>query len=447
MSTSTPSSDELAAEIDRLRLQNQQLRIELADARALHTESPRGALHATTQLPRRALNLARRMRDALTPRSVEHRPPAVLPAPYRLRQLHPTRPTRPRVLHVIANFHLGGSSRLVVDLIEGLGHAYDQSVVSDDLPASPAYEGLTLQHHPARTVDAARELLHTRRPDLVHVHYLAHHRDKYGAHAWMWYRPWFEAAEQLGVRVVENINIPTEPYVSDSVACYVHVSDYVRHRFGRRDGRHLTIYPGSDLELFALPPGAAVADDCLGMVYRLARDKLDQRAMEPFIEAIRLRPGTRALIVGGGVSLEDYRRRVAEAGLADAFEFTGYVEYEALPALYRRMSVFVAPVHRESFGQVTPFAMGMQLPVVGYDVGAIPEIVADDTLIAPAGDAVRLGAIAASLLDDRARRAAIGAANRARAERLFSVRAMVAAYEELYRELTATRQAATAGPS
>jgi glycosyltransferase involved in cell wall biosynthesis len=249
------------------------------------------------------------------------------------------------------------------------------------------------------------------------------------------------------VRVVENINIPTEPYVSDSVACYVHVSDYVRHRFGRRDGWHLTIYPGSDLELFALPPGVAVADDCLGMVYRLARDKLDERAMEPFIEAIRLRPGTRALIVGAGVSLEDYRRRVAEAGLADAFEFTGYVEYEALPALYRRMSVFVAPVHRESFGQVTPFAMGMQLPVVGYDVGAIPEIVADDTLIAPAGDAVRLGAIAASLLDDRARRVAIGAANRDRAQRLFSVRAMVAAYEELYRELTATRQAETAGPS
>ena len=196
------------------------------------------------------------------------------------------------------------------------------------------------------------------------------------------------------------------------------------------------LYPGSDLDRFAPPPGAEVADDCLGMVYRLARDKLDEGAMEPFIEAIRIRPGTRALIVGGGVSLERYRRRVAEAGMADAFEFTGYVEYEALPALYRRMSVFVAPVHRESFGQVTSFAMGMRLPVVGYAVGAIPEIVADDALLAPAGDGVRLGAIAAALLDDRARRVAIGAANRARAERLFSVRAMIAAYETLYEELT-----------
>jgi glycosyltransferase involved in cell wall biosynthesis len=362
-----------------------------------------------------------------------------------VRQPHPPRPRRPRVLHVIANFHLGGSARLVVDLIEGLGHAYEHSVLSDDLPATPAYEGVDLAHHPARTVAAALEALGARQPAFVHVHYLAHHRDKYGSHAWAWYRPWFEAAEHAGVRILENINIPTEPYVSDAVACYVHVSDYVRHRFGRRDGRHVTIYPGSDLELFALPPGAEVADDCLGMVYRLARDKLDEHAMEPFIEAIRNRPGTRALIVGGGVSLEGYRRRVADAGLSDAFEFTGYVEYEALPALYRRMSVFVAPVHRESFGQVTPFAMGMQLPVVGYDVGAIPEIVGDDALIAPAGDSARLGAIAAALLDDRGRRLAIGAANRVRAERLFSVQAMVAAYEELYGELTMTAAGADAG--
>jgi glycosyltransferase involved in cell wall biosynthesis len=401
-------------------------------------------VNAARRLTGRALNLARRLRSALTGGGAARGSTSPLPAPYRLRQLHPTRAVRPRVLHVIANFPLGGSSRLVVDLIEGLGHAYEQTVASDDLPASPAYEGVVLQHHPARTVEAACERLRARRPDFVHVHYLAHHRDKYGEHAWAWYRPWFEAAERMGVRVIENITIPTEPYVSDSVACYVHVSDYVRQQFGRQNGRHVTIYPGSDLDRFAPPSGAQPADDCLGMVYRLARDKLDERAMEPFIEAIRIRPGTRALIVGGGVWLESYRERVAEAGMEDAFEFTGYVAYEALPALYRRMGVFVAPVHRESFGQDTSFAMGLQLPVVGYDVGAIPEIVADDSLLAPAGDSGRLGAIAAALLDDRDRRVAIGTANRARAERMFSVRAMVAAYEALYEELTTTRARADA---
>ena len=446
MSNGSPSPEELAAEIDRLRLEIQRLRIAAADVQSRDASLRESVLRAARLAGDRTRGMLQHARRALA-REQPSDVPAARVAPYRVQQRHGTRPQRPRVLHVIANFHLGGSARLVVDLIEGLGHAYEQSVVSDDLPPTPAYDGVELAHHPERTTAAALQVLGARRPAFVHVHYLAHHRDKYGARAWEWYRPWFEAAERAGVQVLENINIPSEPYVSDAVACYVHVSDYVRERFGRRDGRHVTIHPGSDLDLFARPPGADVADDCLGMVYRLARDKLDERAMEPFIEAMRIRPGTRALIVGGGVSLESYRRRVAEAGLSDAFEFTGYVEYEALPALYRRMSVFVAPVHRESFGQVAPFAMGMQLPVIGYDVGAIPEIVADGTLIAPAGDSARLGAIAASLLDDRARRVAIGAANRARAERLFSVRAMVAAYETLYDELTRTAGRAGARPT
>jgi glycosyltransferase involved in cell wall biosynthesis len=168
--------------------------------------------------------------------------------------------------------------------------------------------------------------------------------------------------------------------------------------------------------------------------------------MDPFIEANRLRPRTRALIVGGGVRLDDYRNRVAAGGLEHAFTFTGYVPYDALPALYREMTVFVAPVHRESFGQVTPFAMGMGLPVVGYDVGAIPEIIGDRSLVAPPADSTRLAKLAVGLLDDPARRATLGAANRARAERLFSVEAMIASYEALYAELVVSASATAGKP-
>jgi glycosyltransferase involved in cell wall biosynthesis len=444
MESRTPPPDDSAAEIDRLRLESQRLRIELAEARARESSlgetlrlAIRQAAGASRGVIRRALGRSRSRAGGAPSASP-------LPPPYVVRPAHPARSVRPRVVHVIANFHLGGSSRLVIDIVEALGHAYEQSVVSCDLPEVPAYVGVPIAHHPARSLVAARRVRASTRPDLLHVHYLGHHRDKYGARDWEWYRHWFAAAERESVPVIENINIPTEPYVSDAVACYVHVSDYVRERFGRRDGRHVTIYPGSDLSRFARPNGESAPDDCLGMVYRLARDKLDERAMEPFIEAIQLRPGTRALIVGGGVRLDEYRSRVAEAGLEHAFTFTGYVPYDALPALYRQMSVFVAPVHRESFGQVTPFAMGMALPVVGYDVGAIPEIIGDRSLVAPAGDSTRLARLAVDLLDDPARRAAVGAANRARAERLFSVDAMIAAYESLYAEL-ATRDGTTPG--
>ena len=435
--------DESSAEIDRLRLECQRLRIELAEARRREA-----SLGTTVRLAMRNVTSASlgRIRRAIgRSRLQAAAPESTLPPPYVVRPAHTALPVRRRVVHVIANFHLGGSSRLVVDLVEALGHAYEQSVVSCDLPETPAYEGVPIVHHQARSLEAARRAISAARPDFLHVHFLGHHRDKYGARDWDWYRHWFAAAEAERVPVIENINIPTEPYVSDAVACYVHVSDYVRERFGRRDGRHVTIYPGSDLTSFARPPGAPLPEDCLGMVYRLGRDKLDERAMEPFIEAIRVRPGTRALIVGGGVRLDEYRQRVAAAGLEHAFTFTGYVPYDALPALYREMSVFVAPVHRESFGQVTPFAMGMRLPVIGYDVGAIPEIIGDRSLVAPPGDSRRLAELAVALLDDPPRRRTLGDANRARAERLFSVEAMIASYEALYAELVGHASAADGG--
>lgn len=438
MSPGGRGPEESAQEIDRLRLETQRLRIELADAKTRESSLEHNLRLGARQIRDRAKNRARGLVRRLRGKSGRAASSADLPPPYVVKEAPASRPDRPRVLHVIANFYIGGSARLVVDLIEGLGHDYDQRVVAYDLPPAPAYTGLALTQHTAGTVDAALEVLHRERPDLLHIHYLAHHLDKYGVRAWEWYRHWFAAAERLRIPTIENINIPTEPFVSDVVACYVHVSDYVRELYGRRDGRHVTIYPGSDLTMFAPTPGVEPADDVLGMVYRLWRDKIDERAIEPFIDAIHLRPGTRALIVGGGELLEVYRRRVVEEGLEDAFTFTGYAAYDTLPALFQRMSVHIAPVHTESFGQVTPFAMGMKLPVIGYDVGAIPEIVGNASLVAPAADSARLGAIAAALLDDRPRRLALGEANRARAERLFSVEAMVAAYEALYHELAPT---------
>jgi glycosyltransferase involved in cell wall biosynthesis len=176
------------------------------------------------------------------------------------------------------------------------------------------------------------------------------------------------------------------------------------------------------------------------MVYRLERDKINEASIEVFIEAVKQRKGTRALIVGGGNLLQHYRERVATEGLNDSFTFTGYVAYEDLPRYYKKMSVFVAPVHRESFGQVTPFAMSMGLPVAGYRVGALPEIIADDGLLAPPGDIKKLSEVLIELLDNKEKRHRVGIQNNRRARELFSVEAMIGSYKDIYGELTATRR-------
>jgi len=342
-------------------------------------------------------------------------------------QLLPGTGHRPRVLYALANFMTGGTSRLVVDLIEHLGDQYDQEVITSFIPSPPAYEGLTIREF--RQLDSpcpVLEELKRFRPDILHVHY-------WGDCDEPWYRQVFAAAKQFGCQIIQNINTPVKPFDAP-VFRNVYVSDYVLNTFGPGDPRGTVIYPGSNFELFARKDPGDIPDDCIGMVYRLENDKLNEQAIEPFIEVIRRRRQTRALIVGGGKFQESYMRAVRDAAIEQAFEFTGYVAYHLLPDLYRRLSVFVAPVWKESFGQVSPFAMNMGIPVVGYNVGAIAEVIDDRTLVAPPGNPTKLADIIIRLLDNRAERLAIGSRNIKRANQLFSLEAMIASYRRLYQE-------------
>jgi glycosyltransferase involved in cell wall biosynthesis len=79
--------------------------------------------------------------------------------------------------------------------------------------------------------------------------------------------------------------------------------------------------------------------------------------------------------------------------------------------------------------------MGMGIPVVGYCVGALEEITGNCNLLAPSGDSDTLADMIIELLNDRERRLRIGARNRERAERLFSIEAMIDGYSALYNGL------------
>ena len=356
--------------------------------------------------------------------------PLVNSKAYVVKQPLPIIEKRPHVVYVIANFCTGGSSRLVVDLVEHLGQHYEQSVVTSYIPIPPAYVGIDITEC-RFPVDEQPfvEYFARIKPALIHVHY-------WGDCDEPWYAKAFKAAEQLGIPVVENINTPIAPYLSSAVTRYVYVSDYVRSVFGKDDPSNLTIYPGSDLAHFYRDEDEPQAENCVGMVYRLERDKLNETSILPFIYAVKKRPETQVLIVGGGGLLAEYQRSVAEAGVAQNFEFTDYVSYEKLPELYRRMAVFVAPVWKESFGQVSPFAMNMGIPVCGYDVGAIGEIVGNPDLLAPAADAERLAEIIVRLLDSPDERKMIGKHQHQYAQAHFSVQAMIQAYSEIYQQIT-----------
>ncbi|MEJ8823991.1 methyltransferase domain-containing protein [Variovorax humicola] len=364
--------------------------------------------------------------DAASPPGTPALESAVVRAAYSVRLPLQNKPQRWRVVHVIANFCLGGSSRLVVDLIECLGSEFDHSVVTSYIPNPPDYTGLQITEY-AGIPEVSQFVSHfvTYDPDLVHVHY-------WGDCDEIWYSRAIAAAEQLNIPIIENVNTPVDPYFSDGISQYIYVSKYVQQRFGKIGPNHTTIFPGSDFGKFARLKNSAMPDDCIGMVYRLERDKLNENAIAPFIETVKIRPQTRVLIVGGGSLLSSFVTATKEAGVFQNFEFTNYVAYDKLPDYYRRMSLFVAPVWKESFGQVAAFAMNMHIPVCGFDVGAIAEIIDEPDLVAPAGDSDKLARIICKLLDDLPLREKLGSKMHRRAQTLFSQKAMIEAYASIY---------------
>lgn len=338
---------------------------------------------------------------------------------------------RPKVLHVIANFMTGGSSRLVVDIYEYLGDRFDQSILTSFSPTPAAYSGITIKEIKLSADETPFvEYLQELQPDAIHMHY-------WGDCDEPWYDQTMRAADQLNIPVIQNINTPVAPYISPAIKRYVYVSNYVRNVFGEADAPNATVYPGSDFSIFEADAPNQSAIDTIGMVYRLETDKLNAQAIIPFIKVVQKRPQTRVLIVGGGSLMEPFKEAVNAAGLTDNFEFTGYVAYSQLPNLYRRMKLFVAPVWKESFGQVSPFAMNMHVPVVGYDIGAIGEIVDDTSLLAPYGDAEMLSDIIVNLLDDSGRRTLIANRHSERAQAHFSIKAMIENYDDIYAETLA----------
>jgi glycosyltransferase involved in cell wall biosynthesis len=77
--------------------------------------------------------------------------------------------------------------------------------------------------------------------------------------------------------------------------------------------------------------------------------------------------------------------------------------------------------------------MGMEIPVAGYNVGALAEILDGEECLG--NNQRELVEAIIALLDNREKRIRIGVKNRNRALRYFSLEIMVKHYEQLYKEL------------
>lgn len=99
--------------------------------------------------------------------------------------------------------------------------------------------------------------------------------------------------------------------------------------------------------------------------------------------------------------------------------------------------LFVMPSSQEAFGLTVLEAMACGTPVVGFDVGGIPDMVTpgETGLLAPAGDIEGLAAAIRQLLEDAELRARLGMNCRKRVLEKFTLERQARAYIVLYESL------------
>jgi glycosyltransferase involved in cell wall biosynthesis len=146
------------------------------------------------------------------------------------------------------------------------------------------------------------------------------------------------------------------------------------------------------------------------------------------------------VLVGDGPLLQDLTALAASLGVGDAVHFAGYQPHSG-PFL-RAMDVFALTSRSEGMPQAVLEASVTGLPVVASRVGGLPEVIEEGVtgLMFPSGDDAALASALCGLLEDPARRRALGGAARARVEGTFSVARMAGDYHRAFLELLGGRR-------
>ena len=83
-------------------------------------------------------------------------------------------------------------------------------------------------------------------------------------------------------------------------------------------------------------------------------------------------------IIGGEGSLKKYHKLLSRSlGVEKYVKFTGYIPSKDVPSYYAASDVSVVPSLQEAFGLVVTEAMASCKPVIGSDVGGIPDQITD----------------------------------------------------------------------
>jgi glycosyltransferase involved in cell wall biosynthesis len=185
----------------------------------------------------------------------------------------------------------------------------------------------------------------------------------------------------------------------------------------------------------------------LGLAGRLHPVKGHATLLDVLPEVMPRVPQLEVAIIGGSDEPhphyeESLRRRADELEVSDRVHWLGH--RDDLPQLLGGMDVVVVPSGphsrgpgREGFPLIALEAMAAGTPVVGFDLGGLPEALGPCGRVVPYGDRAGLVASLVEVLDDRRLADHLGTCGRERVARYFTVESMIRALQAVYSEAAA----------
>ena len=239
------------------------------------------------------------------------------------------------------------------------------------------------------------------------------------------------------------------PLVTHYLTVSRDLARFLETRIGISPTRISQIYNGVDTSRF-VPKGQMIHDELpvnfrgaglfrIGTVGRLQAVKDQALLLRAAARLLRLRSELREtlrmVIVGDGPMFAPLNDAAQSLGLADITWFAG--ASQRVPQIMQALDVFVLPSLNEGVSNTILEAMAAGLPVLASRVGGNPELVdhGETGFLFDSGDEAALCARLQDYCDEPALCDRHASAARARAEKDFSLQAMVRHYADLYRDL------------
>ncbi|MCI0333230.1 MAG: glycosyltransferase [Planctomycetes bacterium] len=367
-----------------------------------------------------------------------------------------------RVMFMQTDMRIGGAEMVTANIIrrldrrrfepelcclKGLGEIGEE--LADEVPV---HHDLLLNKYDLRVLPRLIRLLRTRQIDAVVT---------VGAGDKMfWGRI---AARRLGLPViisalhstgwpdgVGRLNRMLTPITDAFIAVAVSHGQYLSEHEGFPAERVSVIPNGVDTETFAPSRdltairrelGIDERAPVVGIVAALRPEKNHELFLEMARRVVRQLPEARFLVVGDGLRRDALEQRAREMNLTSNVSFLG--SRGDVPRLLAAMDVFALTSHVEANPISILEAMSVGRPVVATNVGSIHEAVIEGETghLVPPGDASQLAERVLSLLNDRPRRTAMGAAARQAVVDRWSIESMVCGYEDLIESIYARKAA------